>query len=75
MKVRWSILWLVLFICSLSAWAQTRSAQAVKPAPQIKFAEEEYDFGTAEEGALLKHVFKFKNTGNDTLRIKQVKAG
>ena len=40
--------------------------------PKIKFAETSYDFGTALQDTQVKHVFKFKNVGNDTLKIAQV---
>jgi hypothetical protein len=42
--------------------------------PKIKLAEASYDFGTVAQGAAVKHVFKFKNVGTDTLKIAQVKS-
>lgn len=41
--------------------------------PKIQFAETSFDFGTVAQGTAVKHVFKFKNVGTDTLRIEQVK--
>ncbi len=41
--------------------------------PKIQFKETSYDFGTAAQNTEVKHVFKFKNVGTDTLRIIQVK--
>jgi len=41
--------------------------------PKLKLAEASYDFGTVAQGAPVKHLFKFKNVGTDTLRIAQVK--
>ena len=41
--------------------------------PKIKLVEASYDFGTVTQGAAVKHVFKFKNVGADTLKIAQVK--
>ncbi len=41
--------------------------------PKIQFVETSYDFGTVAQGAAVKHVFKFKNVGTDTLKIEQVK--
>jgi hypothetical protein len=32
-----------------------------------------YDFGVADQGAVVEHVFKFKNAGRDTLKIISVK--
>jgi hypothetical protein len=48
------------------------STKAVK-GPKIQFAETSYDFGTAAQNTAVKHLFKFKNVGTDTLRITQVK--
>ncbi len=40
---------------------------------KMQFQESTYDFGTVAQGSAVKHVFKFKNVGTDTLRIEQVK--
>jgi hypothetical protein len=40
---------------------------------EIKFSENTHDFGAVEEGELATYIFKFKNTGNDTLQLKSVK--
>jgi hypothetical protein len=40
--------------------------------PKIKFAETSYDFGAALQGTQVKHIFKFRNVGTDTLEIAQV---
>ncbi len=42
--------------------------------PQITFAETKYDFGSVGQDKILEHVFKFQNTGSDTLRIYKVKS-
>jgi hypothetical protein len=39
----------------------------------IVFEEEKYDFGDVSNDTLLTHVFKFENTGTDTLFIKGVR--
>jgi hypothetical protein len=39
----------------------------------IVFEEEKYDFGEVSNDTLLSHVFKFENTGTDTLFIKGVR--
>jgi len=41
--------------------------------PKIQFVESSYDFGTTVQGTQVKHIFKFKNVGTDTLKIEQVK--
>lgn len=40
------------------------------PLPTFEFPEEEHDFGTINEGDIVEHVFKFKNTGEDDLIIQ-----
>jgi hypothetical protein len=42
--------------------------------PHMYFAEERHDFGQIEGDTLLTHVFKFENTGDDTLRIYRVRS-
>ena len=45
-----------------------------RPAPDIEFAETVHDFGTVVQNQELLHTFPFRNTGDDTLRIKNVRA-
>ena len=42
--------------------------------PKIEFAEQSYDFGEITQDSIVHHVFKFTNTGNDTLKIHRVKS-
>lgn len=42
---------------------------SVKDLPSIKFAEMEYKFGTIKQNDVIKHAFKFTNTGNSDLII------
>jgi hypothetical protein len=44
------------------------------PAPAITFTEGEHDFGTVKAGDVLKHTFKFKNTGQAPLLIESATA-
>jgi len=68
---------LSLACAGFAAQAQTA---AVKPAnaqekvagPQIQFEEMKYDFGSAKQGDVVKHVFKFKNTGTAPLVISNI---
>lgn len=41
---------------------------------KIEFAEAEYNFGTVTEGTMVKHSFKFKNTGKVPLIITECQA-
>jgi Protein of unknown function (DUF1573) len=43
------------------------------PPTTMKFAEESFDFGSAKEGDVVKHVFKFTNTGDQPLIIANAK--
>jgi hypothetical protein len=61
----------VMALCCNFALAQD-STKAAK-GPKIQFAETSYDFGKAMQNTAVKHLFKFKNVGADTLKITQVK--
>lgn len=43
------------------------------PVTSISFAEESFNFGTVNAGEKVKHVFKFKNTGNEPLILSDVR--
>jgi hypothetical protein len=75
MRIKLSIYGLVYLLCVISACAQSHSNQTAKQAPHIKFDLEEYNFGKVNEGTLVKHIFRFKNIGGDTLRIKRINPG
>jgi hypothetical protein len=42
--------------------------------PVIKFADQEFDFGTVNEGDIVNHTFLFTNTGNSPLVIEKATA-
>ncbi len=66
----------VTLLFSLAVFSQPLFAQdstAVVKGAKMLFAETSYDFGTALQNSEVKHVFKFKNIGSDTLRISDVK--
>lgn len=54
-------------------FAFAQDSTKVANGPKIQFAETSYDFGTAAQNTAVKHLFKFKNVGTDTLKITQVK--
>lgn len=39
--------------------------------PEITFDEANYDFGAIKEGEVVEHVFNFKNTGTQPLKVSQ----
>ncbi|MCS6928464.1 MAG: DUF1573 domain-containing protein [Saprospiraceae bacterium] len=43
------------------------------PTTTIKYDQTVYDFGVADEGAIVKHVFKFTNTGKEPLIISNAR--
>ncbi len=55
------------------AAAAERDAESGK-FPKITFEEEQYDFGTIDQGTNVEHVFKFKNTGDAPLMIVDAKS-
>jgi hypothetical protein len=46
---------------------------ATGPSTTIKYEDEKFNFGTCDEGEIVKHLFKFKNTGNEPLIISNAK--
>lgn len=43
------------------------------PLTTISFAETTFDFGDVDEGEMVKHIYKFTNTGKEPLVIKDAK--
>jgi hypothetical protein len=52
----------------------TTSAPSEGQKSVISFEQPEYDFGKVESGKLVKHTFKFKNTGSAPLILQNVTA-
>ena len=50
----------------------TKTTKTTTAGPVMTFAESKFDFGNIKQGDIVEHVFKFKNTGNAPLVIKQV---
>jgi uncharacterized cupredoxin-like copper-binding protein len=48
-----------------------RVKQDVKPI--LEFSESQHDFGKIEEGKVVEHTFKFRNSGKATLKINDIK--
>lgn len=53
----------------------TPQVEPVDPAKATKmtFEEKKFDFGTVQEGDVVEHVYKFKNSGDKPLTIKNAK--
>ncbi|MBD3391669.1 MAG: DUF1573 domain-containing protein [Chitinivibrionales bacterium] len=61
---------LLVLIVAITAWSAAAG-------PKIEVDKADYDDGVIREGAkdTVSHVFTLKNTGDEVLRIKQVKPG
>jgi len=59
-----------VFLCIFS-W----TGKGLWAAPQIQFDHITFDFGRVIQGQKVSHVFEFQNIGDETLNIKNVKAG
>lgn len=76
---------LALFATLLMSTAGAKAADSKQPgedqvaraaaAPILVIEEPIFDFGTAEEGTVVTHAFKVKNTGNAVLSIHKVRPG
>jgi hypothetical protein len=58
----------LLFVLSVSVFLTS----AASSHPRIEFEELVYDWGNLWEGESASHAFRFKNTGNEPLRIHKV---
>jgi len=47
---------------------------AMGPVTTVKYENEIHDFGKVMDGEVVTHIFKFKNTGDEPLILKDVKA-
>ncbi|MDX1349925.1 MAG: DUF1573 domain-containing protein [Putridiphycobacter sp.] len=52
---------------------KTNFAEMLDKPTVIEFEEMAFDFGTVKDGEQVNHVFKFKNTGSETLVLLDVK--
>ncbi len=43
------------------------------PTTTIQYDQEKFNFGVVDEGEIVKHIYKFKNTGNEPLIISNAK--
>lgn len=50
------------------------SEKELSNAPQISFKETQMDFGSIDEGTLVKHEFEFTNSGKSDLIIRKIRA-
>lgn len=53
--------------------ATTAEPVSNMPLTTVEFMEESHNFGEVAEGDKVEHVFKFKNTGSNPLRVNNVK--
>lgn len=58
---------------NLAAAAEQESAEDNTAFPVMEFEEQEYDFGTVQEGEIVEHEYTFTNTGDAPLVIVDAK--
>jgi hypothetical protein len=51
----------------------TATAAPSGPTTTLQYENDKFEFGTVDEGEIVKHIFKFKNTGNEPLLISNAK--
>jgi len=64
-----------IFISGITACLICLLCNSTWAAPKIEFKEETFDFGKIIQGEAVTHVFEFENMGDETLTIKNVRAG
>jgi hypothetical protein len=52
----------------------TATSAPVGPTTTIQYEKDKFEFGVVNEGEIVKHIFKFKNTGTEPLVISNAKA-
>jgi len=60
--------------CSITEDFNNLTDQELANAPKIEFEELSFDFGTINQGDIVKHDFSFKNLGENDLEIRHIKA-
>jgi hypothetical protein len=65
-------LMIFIFCAFLVVGAQNSPPIQQESGARLVMEEDNYDYGTVEEGTEVTHNFKFTNTGSDTLVIKKV---
>ena len=75
MKTIFKILFFIYLVLVTQLWSQSKSNQIGQHIPRLKFDVEQFDFGEIDEGQLVNHIYRFRNTGNDTLRITRINPG
>lgn len=56
-----------------AAQTATEVAAPTGPTTTMEFAETTFDFGTVQDGELVSHTYKFKNTGSEPLILSDAK--
>ncbi len=67
-------LWTIAFFILTAALFLFADKKPQAKEARIEFAETKFDFGEVGQDKVLEHIFKFRNTGTDTLRIHRVKS-
>jgi len=67
-----SVLFLV-FLWVTAAYSQTDEPDTTeRTGPALVFSETTYDFGILQSDSVVSHIFTFRNTSEDTIKINRV---
>ncbi len=72
MKKLFPVIILILLGASSQVFSQSQPAKS-GGGPKIVFDDESHNFGTIKEGLVAEYTFKFKNTGDQPLILKDVR--
>jgi len=65
---------IVALLVAVAALHAAHAKEITTDGPRIECEDRTHDFGTITQHATVEHVFKFRNTGNATLKISRVQA-
>jgi hypothetical protein len=72
MQIKYLLFFLILCWTAFGYAQQVDSSSAPDIKPGLIFSEMEYDFGTIKSDSIVSHVYTFKNTTLDTIKINKV---
>ena len=65
---------LAIFLIAAAAWQTAHAKEIAVGGPRIEVAKPDHDFGTIPQHTTVEHTFKFCNTGDETLKITNVRS-
>jgi hypothetical protein len=71
-KLFWGLIVLIAFSCSSKSNQTSEQVADSTHFAELTYIEDFFDVGTVHSGELVKHTFRFRNTGNLPLVVKDV---